>query len=519
MAGPAAAQAPAPRSLIVPLDARPARALTADVLREGRVRLDESLLNAGETSPTVRLGLRLFADVTYIATLTSSTRTATGRSWVGTLEDVANSSAAFARAGTAISGYISSPLGTFRLSSDPEGVPVLQELADDPRARPTPDDSVALRTPALADLRPAARGDVRPMTASLGSTLDLLVVYTSGAVTAAGSVDRLMADLEVAAALANSALRNAGTGGLRVVHAAEVAYQETALSADTLSHLYNRADGFLDDVHALRDRHSADVVTLITANVDPDICGRGYITVRSQGDTGLNVVEQGCLNGLTLAHEVGHNLGLTHDWYIESNPGYRPSAKGFVDVQGLFYTVMAYSDHCRAMGARCSRIAAFSNPLSFHRGQVTGVPIGTGVTCAAGDLNNTRCDADAVSTLALTFPIVADYRVSDTLATRQALSPGGSIRTTTGCALTYQADGNLVLHRNGAVTWQSRTGGTPAGRAEMQGDGNFVVYDAADGPRFFTATGGNPGAFLRLESDCTAAVVDATGAMRLWRSP
>ena len=240
--------------------------------------------------------------------------------------------------------------------------------------------------------------------------------------------------------------------------------------------------------------------------------------MRAGGDTGLNVIEQECLSGLTLAHEVGHNLGLAHDWYMTSQGGYRPSSKGFVDTSGLFYTVMAYPDHCRKAGLRCARIAAFSNPLNFHRGQAAGVSIGTGMSCVAGEVDNPPCDADAVSTLADTFPIVADYRVGNLLGSGQALAPGQSIRTTTGCSLLYQSDGNLVLYRGAQPIWQARTGGTTAGRGVMQADGNLVVYDGAGVPGFDTATGGNPGAFLRLQSDCTAVVRNAADTATLWRS-
>ena len=360
------------------------------------------------------------------------------------MDDVALSTAAFVRVGRTVAGFISSPLGTYQLLTDDSGVSVVQEIADDPRSGPTPDDSVEAPGGPAPDTRLGTRSAFRPMATAFESTVDVLVVYTPGALAAAGNLERLTADLELGAALADSALRNAGTGGLRVVHVAPVQSEESADTAQALLRLWTRTDGFLDDVHALRERYAADLITLVTSNVETGICGRAYNTVRAGGDTGLNVVEQECLSGVTLAHEVGHNLGLAHDWIMTSQGGYRPSSKGFVDTSGLFYTVMAYPDHCRKAGLRCARIAAFSNPLNFHRGQPAGVSIGTGMSCVAGEINNPPCDADAVSTLAATFPIVADYRVGDLLGSGQALAPGQSIRTTTGCSLMYQSDGKLV---------------------------------------------------------------------------
>lgn len=53
------------------------------------------------------------------------------------------------------------------------------------------------------------------------------------------------------------------------------------------------------------------------------------------------------------------------------------------------------------------------------------------------------------------------------------LSPNGNYK------LIYQADGNLVLYASNTVLWSSQTFGKSCGKAILQDDGNFVVYDAS----------------------------------------
>ena len=258
LAADAVGQTSSARLFITPLQVQPLRALAPRVLREGRVRLDDSLLGSAAAPPASQIALRLFADVAYTATLRRTAPTASGRSWVGTLDDVALSTAAFVRVGRTVAGFISSPLGTYQLLTDDSGVSVVQEIADDPRSGPTPDDSVEAPAGPAPDTRLGTRSGFRPMATAFESTVDVLVVYTPGALAAAGNLERLTADLELGAALADSAFRNAGTGGLRVVHVALGQSEEAADTAQALLRLWARTDGFLDEVHALRERYAAD---------------------------------------------------------------------------------------------------------------------------------------------------------------------------------------------------------------------------------------------------------------------
>lgn len=68
----------------------------------------------------------------------------------------------------------------------------------------------------------------------------------------------------------------------------------------------------------------------------------------------------------------------------------------------------------------------------------------------------------------------------------------------------FQSDGNLVIYGPGdAVLFQSRT--QRATQALMQEDGNFVILNGST-VLFQTNTGGNPGAYARIQSNGTFSI-------------
>ncbi|WP_308217540.1 lectin [Mycobacteroides abscessus] len=90
--------------------------------------------------------------------------------------------------------------------------------------------------------------------------------------------------------------------------------------------------------------------------------------------------------------------------------------------------------------------------------------------------------------------------MADTLTQGQKLDSGQSLTSNNGAyTLTLQDDGNLVLTEGGSPVWASDTSGHSAGRAEVQSDGNFVVYDNGGGALWSSNTEGRTDVKLVLQ--------------------
>jgi len=291
------------------------------------------------------------------------------------------------------------------------------------------------RTPPLGGLREAPTA-VPGAVQDTNAFVDLMVLYTPAARAAIGGTSQMNADVVAAVNNANLALANANvTHRFRLAHYGEIAYTETGTSGTSLDHLTFSGDGQLETVPALRDQYRADVVTLLTN--DTDACGVGWLmsqnsVTASFAGYAYNVVVWSCSNGnLTLAHEVGHNMGLHHD---RANAGSQtpsfPYAFGY-QAPGIARDVMAYA----CSGSNCPRRAIFSTPLFNFPG--TGTPAGTATE------DNARA-LDGTSTVVANFrqSVVCTYAVTPTTASYGAAGGTGlvSVATQAGCSWTVTSN-------------------------------------------------------------------------------
>ncbi len=241
--------------------------------------------------------------------------------------------------------------------------------------------------------------------------IDVAVFYTPAAREEAGGTAEIEAVIDLMVAETNEAYQASGVHHrLALVARSEVQYAEAGDFRD-IGRFADPADGYMDEVHAMRDRTGADLVHLIFKWQDHPFGG----VANFGGAFGLTC--QNCGGG-TFAHELGHNMGLRHDRYAQlySEIGRGPvtldPAFGYVNQLGLaagaarsrrWVTIMSYRTQCGDTHTSCSGLLRFSNPRQSYNDDPLGVPFGSGGSGVTGP-------ADAAGVLNATGPAVALWR-------------------------------------------------------------------------------------------------------------
>ena len=367
------------------LTAPSARATTeADGERSRPVRIDTAALD--DVRPGDQLTVTLFDDTTVTAAIDGRNTGNGATTWTGGLVGDVGTFTAAEVDGVVHLSIASAEHGTFEVSRVRGGSYEATEVAP----LPTGDDAVvpdaevdrsdhsdegSARVPS-ADAAPVSGADAP-------SVIDVAIVYPASLPAWFGPAE-MQAQFALGIAQTNQGLAASGVGTqVRLVGTRQVA----ATQASTLLANYNAlqapGDGVFDEAQALREETHADLVSLWLGGQYPagSSCGLGSLggtQPETDPERGAWTVMYGdrCATGnLTFAHEIGHNLSADHDAGASSPPyGYKPYARGYVDLTARTATIMAYNDQCARAGFTCTRITHFSNPNVSLNGRATGTP-------------------------------------------------------------------------------------------------------------------------------------------------
>lgn len=281
----------------------------------------------------------------------------------------------------------------------------------------------------------------QPLTAN-GATVDIVVGYSAGFASRLGGDSQALTRLANMVDTANTAYRASQVDGqVRVVHALRVDYADTTSNRSALFQLSGlnctltttRGDmpdtgancttgtvpAALQPIVTARNRYRGDVAVLLRTFESPEqgscgiawMLGNGQVPITANdADRGLAVVsdssgsefpdEGATCREETLAHELGHVMGLQHNREVAANN----NGNGVLDPQevgrfdyafgmstagtGAFFTVMGV----RTTGQQ--RFLLFSNP---------GMTCGS-QPCGIADV------ADNARAIRQTMPIIASFR-------------------------------------------------------------------------------------------------------------
>ena len=395
-------------------------------MRSRNVTVRTDLLAAGDASQ--RILVAPFPDAVFVALRERVDAVRPGQYvWHGTLAGIEDGEMTVSVTDGVAMGHISMPGAQYRIRHAADGTHVVEQV-DTTRLPPEHEPLI----PDPADL--VAPDPIPGQAADTGSIIDVMVVYTPAARAQAGGPSGMASAINLAVANTNTAYANSGvTQRLRLVFTGEVAYTENTLNMNLdLRNLTFTNDGFMDGVHATRNTYRADFVALLTTG--QDFCGIGWLMTTvstSFASNAFSVSNWSCAaNNFTLAHELGHNMGLHHDFLNAGGQGAYPYAYGYQDP-GFFRTVMAYD----CSSASCPRIAFFSTPNRTYGGRPVGV---LNASENARALNNTA-------------PTTANFRQSR----RAPADVDGDIRT------------DLTVYRPSTGEWLSRR--SSSGYAGVQG--------------------------------------------------
>ena len=355
----------------------------ADVQQGERLEVTSGMIvGKDKRSQKKKLLLNLFDDENLILNLERVENTSPDGntiSWFGRVEGLPESEVILINSDNVMSGNITLPGGRFfHIRFISEGVHAIREIdqtAFPPEAHPRviePPKTAPREpdTPPKSD--PDTSGDSSSDPDEIYNIIDVMVVYTPAARTAAGGTTAMNTLIDLAVTETNQGYANSSiTQRINLVHRAEVSYTETSSDAfdNALDDLTGTSDGQIDFIHTWRNTYKADMVSMFID--DSEWCGLGWVMYTESHDfedSAFTIVAWNCATGnYSFAHEMGHNQGGKHDIAHSSEDGVFEYSHGYQDPSEDFRTIMAYD-----CPGGCTRVNYWSNTVVTYGGEAMG---------------------------------------------------------------------------------------------------------------------------------------------------
>lgn len=204
----------------------------------------------------------------------------------------------------------------------------------------------------------------------------MLIAYTDDV--AAAHADPL-AGIQVAVDNYNNSNDNSAVNfDVEIARVVEVTYAESGVFSTDRNRFRNTSDGYMDNIHDLRQLYDADYCQLVVEDVNEgEGCGLAYGIGVTYSDA-FCASKYSCIGGnLTFAHEFAHLHGCRHDTYVDNTNTPYSYGHGHINYPDRWRTVMCYNDYCDDLGNSCTRVQWWSNPnvniSGAWGGDVTGV--------------------------------------------------------------------------------------------------------------------------------------------------